>query len=186
MIDSILLDSVRRGSEIALCRLIDKYTAFVCTIIRNTTKGSLEREDVEEVASDVFFALWNNAHSINKLKTWLGATARNKAINKLRETRSELPLDEDVLSHSDSDKSFMENTFIRNFEHGEVRETVFAMSDPDREIFIRHYYKSQSVSVIAAETGMSESMVKQRLVRGRKKMGMLLEKGVLKNEIRVY
>ena len=182
MIDSILLGSVRRGSESALCQIIDKYAAFVCTVIRNAVRESLTHEDVEETASDVFFALWENAGSVNKLKPWLGATARNKAINKLREVRTDLPLDDEILLDSGSEHE-MENSVIAGFERSSVKAAVLALGGIDCEIFLRHYYESQTVATIAAETGMTEAAVKQRLVRGRKKLGIrLLEKGAFENE----
>ena len=59
--------------------------------------------DVEEVASDVFFTLWENADKVNSgsVRGYLGSIARNKAKNKFREAGFDLPLDEDLYISED-------------------------------------------------------------------------------------
>jgi RNA polymerase sigma-70 factor (ECF subfamily) len=52
------------------------------------------------------------------------------------------------------------------------------MEEPDRMIFLRHYYESQTVAAIADETGTTEAAVKHRLVRGREKLRQIIGKGV--------
>jgi RNA polymerase sigma-70 factor (ECF subfamily) len=171
MIDAILLSAVRRRSEKALEELIDKYNAYVCAVIRNT--AGMTTEDIEETSSDVFLALWNNAGNVRKLKPWLGATARNKARNKLREIRDDLPLSDEIPAEEENE---LENAVIADLEQGAVKEAIDAMNDPDRIIFLRHYYGLQTVAAIAAETGMTEASVKHRLVRGREKLKPRLAK----------
>ena len=171
MFDALLLGAVRRGSEHALGQLIDKYAAYVCVVIRNTAGERLTREDVEEVASDVFFALWENAGRVEKLKGWLGTTARNKAKNKLREIRDDLPLANVPVSIEDG---AYDDTLIRDYEQSAIKTAILLLEPPDREIFTQHYYNSQTVAAIAEETGMTEAAVKQRLVRGREKLRVFL------------
>ena len=50
--------------------------------------------DIEEVASDVFFTLWNTAERIraDEVKAYLGAVARNKAKNYTRKIKNEIPI----------------------------------------------------------------------------------------------
>ena len=51
-----------------------------------------------------------------------------------------------------------------------MREAVLSMTQPDQEIFLRHYYYCQSVSVIAEKMNMNPSTIKTRLRRGREKL----------------
>jgi len=176
MLDILLLSAVRKGKEQALGQVIDKYAAYVCVVIRNTVGERLTGEDIEEVASDVFFALWENAYRVEKLKEWLGATARNKGKNKLREIRDDMPLD--IIQISDY-RDTIEDTFIMDYEQSAMKLAIFLLDSPDREIFTKHYYNAQTVSAIAEEIGMSEAAVKQRLVRGREKLkGFLISQEV--------
>ena len=171
MIDILLLSAIRRKSERALEQLMDKYTAYVCVVIRNTVGESMTREDVEETASDVFFALWENADRIEKIKPWLAATARNKGKNKLRNARIEIPLDNGDFP----DESVkLEDLLVLNSEQDAVKTAVLSLDSPDREIFTLHYFESQTVATIAKQIGMTESAIKQRLVRGREKLKVIL------------
>ncbi|MDR0813497.1 MAG: sigma-70 family RNA polymerase sigma factor [Oscillospiraceae bacterium] len=167
MIDIFALKAILRGDEDALVKLIDKYNAYVCAVVRGIIGGIAE--DVEEVAADVFFALWNNADKPDpqKLKAYLGGIARNKAKNKLRERVDDLPLEEDCIL---IEQSSPETNLIAGDETAAVKTALLAMREPDREIFLRHYYGLQTVAAIAGEIKMSEAAVKQRLTRGREKL----------------
>jgi len=112
---------------------------------------------------------------VTKLKAWLGATARNKAKNKLRKVRDDITLDEETLAGGSYE---IEDAVISSYERGAVRAAILKMDEPDREIFLRHYFSSQTVATIVSETGMTEHAVKHRLVRGRKKLGAALSKEV--------
>lgn len=65
MTDTLLLRQLRRGSQRALEQAIEQYSAYVVTVIRNRSRGLLAPEDHEEIASDVFLALWQNAGRIS-------------------------------------------------------------------------------------------------------------------------
>ena len=171
MFDPTLLRAVRRRSENALGQIIDRYATYLCVVIRNTVGEGLSREDIEETASDVFFALWENADRVKKLKPWLSATARNKAKNKLREVRADLPLDDERMR----DESYEMDDILQSKEKQlVVRDAILRMDSPDREIFLRYYYDAQTAATIGAGIGMTESAVKQRLVRGRRKLETIL------------
>jgi len=173
VIDALLLRGIRGGHEYALEQAIDKYTAYVCTIIRNTAGAALTHEDIEEVASDVFLALWENADKADRLKAYIAAIARNKAKNKIRKVAEILPLEECILADNGGTP---EVHAISEEERRMVKSAVLAMEDTDREIFLRHYYCTQTVPDISRETGMDESAVKQRLVRGRKKLKLIIDR----------
>jgi RNA polymerase sigma-70 factor (ECF subfamily) len=169
--DKLMLVAMRHGSEGALQKAIDKYAAYVCVIIRNIVGEVMAREDIEEAASDVFFALWENAGKIKKLKPWLGTTARNKALNKLRCAREALPLDEALTTGDNETKK--EN--YSNFQREAGKNAVLSMESPDKEIFLSYYFKGQNIAEISAETGQTEAAIKHRLVRGRKKLKPIVE-----------
>jgi RNA polymerase sigma-70 factor (ECF subfamily) len=172
--DYMILQSIRAGSEDALKKVILKYNAYLCVVIRNTVGGKLSYEDVEEVASDTFFALWQNPDrpTARKLKSYLAAIAKNKAINKLRAYKGFLvPLDDTM--QIDSDNS-LEDALLDQISKNNVKKAVLTMNATDKEIFLRHYYDAQTVPVIAKGIGLSESAVKKRLLRGKEKLKIIL------------
>ena len=169
MTEGKALKELQRGSQQALAWFIDKYTPYVSTIIYNIIGGDMSTADIEEVASDVFFALWNNAGKVrsSSVKAYLGSIARNMAKNKTRERGNALPLDEDILI---VDQRTPETRYEQKELNMRVRQAVLLMEYPDREIFLRFYYYGQSVKDIAAQMEMNASTVRSRLARGREKL----------------
>lgn len=167
MREEIILRKIRAGDPAGLESLMDRYIPYVSKVVWNILRFHMTREDAEEVVSDVFLAAWEQAGDIapGALKPWLGAVARNKAKNKLRQMGRDLPLEEDVLEISDSETP--EGRLERTEEARLVREAVDSLGKPDREVFLRHYYYAQTVREIARLMDMNESTVKTKLRRGR-------------------
>ena len=161
------LKELRGGSEEALAFFIHKYTPYVTTVIFNLIGTSMEMEDIEEVAADVFFTLWENADTVHSVKGYLGTVARNKAKNKLRELGCELPLKDHMLV---IDELTPEMHIEKKELAAIVKRAVLWMPQPDREIFLRFYYYYQSLEEIAAEMGINISTVKTKLRRGRSRL----------------
>lgn len=158
------LKELKAGSEEALGWLIEQYGPYVSAIIHNIIGDFMDMSDVEEVASDVFVALWENRKKVYFLKGYLGTLARNMAKNKLRSMGRELSLEEDrLLIDPVSAADVVEQRELM----GAVRRFVTGMEWPDREIFLRYYYYCQSQETIASEMDMNLSTVKTRLRRGR-------------------
>jgi len=176
MIDAFSIAAVRRGDENAFESLIRKYTPYVTAVIRGVGGGVMTAEDVEEAAADVFYALWQSVSKPNplKLKEWLGAVARNKTKNRLRSMKTELPLEDDLIAGNG--ETFVDE-LARKDELNAVKNAVLSMKEPDREIFLRHYYQLQTIITIAGEMQMKESAVKSRLKRGRTKLKASLSGG---------
>ena len=166
---------LKKGDEEALSWFIDKYSNYVGTIVSNILQGSMSHEDVEEVTSDVFVTLWQSAEKLYplNLKGYLSRVARSLSMQKLRDKAAELPLDEDILI-LDDDSEF--DRLAREDRDEMVRKAVYAMPQPDKEIFLRFYYYCQSVSVIADQMKMNPSTVKTKLRRGRERLRVILSK----------
>lgn len=172
MTEAKALRELQRGSEKALEWFIDRYSAYVGTVVWNIIGCSRSREDVDELCADVFVCLWSNSCNIrgNNVKAYLVSIARNKSIDLLRKAGQELPLEEDIISVDG-----IEETLERREEQQCVRQAVLSMDWPDREIFLRHYYYCQKVADIAREMDINCSTVKTRLLRGREKLRAVLE-----------
>ena len=164
MTDAKALSKLQTGDQQALEWFIDRYSAYVGTIVNGILQDSMSRADVEEVSADVFVTLWKSAGKLLplNLKAYLGRVARSLALRKLRERKQELPLNEDILI-------LEEDSLIEKLDRI-VRDAVLSMPQPDREIFLRFYYYCQSVPMIAEKMDMNPSTVKTRLKRGRDKL----------------
>lgn len=161
------LKKLKHKDERALEWFIDRYAAYVNTIIYNIIGLSVSAADIEEVSSDVFFTLWMKAKNISpgKVKAYLGGVARNKAKEYTRKMGTEVLLEDDVILISEEN---LEQDFEEREQAIFIREAVLAMKDPEREIFLRHYYYYQPITEISKEMGIHASTVKMKLHRGRK------------------
>ncbi len=174
------LRAVRNGNAEALGWLIDRYTPYVNAIFRRILPGAPEA-DAEELAADVFLALWHHADKVKPecIRPWLGAVARNKAKNQLRQQSAQSPLEEDqLLLEFDPLQSDAERRELQRA----VKTAVLQLGAPDREIFLRHYYYFETVGAIAETMQMNESTVKSRLRRGREKLKTILIQGGFADE----
>lgn len=174
MREELILRKIRAGDPEGLEQLMDRYIPYVSTIVWNILRASMTKEDAEEIVSDVFFAAWEQSGDLRKgyVKAWLGAVARNKAKNKMRKAGLMLPLEEDLLEIPD--ECTPEGSIQRKEEAQLVRRAVESLGEPDREVFLRHYYFSQSVSRISLEMNLNESTVKTKLRRGRARLKTML------------
>lgn len=171
MTEKQALKELRSGSEDALGWFIHQYTPYVSTVISNIIGTYMAPADIEEVAADVFFTLWENADTVHSVKGYLGTIARNKAKNKLRELTDDLPMKDHILIVDEMDP---EHRMEQKELAAAVKRAVMAMRQPDRDIFLRFYYYYQSLEEISQETGIGLSSVKSRLRRGRLKLKQTL------------
>lgn len=174
MTDERILQKMRSGDPAGLEALMDAYIPYVSCVVWNILRDSMTPEDAEEVVSDVFLAAWNRASDVRPecTKAWLGAVARNAARSKLRTAGGELPLEEDVLEIPD--ELTPDTQAERAEERRLVRRAVDSLGEPDREIFLRHYYYAQSLREISHTMGLNESTVKTKLRRGRLRLKTIL------------
>ena len=176
MREETILRKLRSRDPAGLEALMERYIPYVSAVVWNLLRGAMSVEDGEEVVSDVFLAAWNQPEALRpgSVKAWLGAVARNKAKNRLRQMDRTLPLEEDALEVPGPDDPPGE--FERAVERQQVRQAVDSLPGPDREIFLRHYYYAQTVQEIARHMRLNESTIKTKLRRGRMKLKEQLTK----------
>ncbi|MBD5112298.1 MAG: sigma-70 family RNA polymerase sigma factor [Ruminococcaceae bacterium] len=166
---------LKNGDTIALGKIIDLCSGYVCTVIRNFSRGMLSEQDIDELCADVFFNLWEHRETLDSeipLKAYLSAIARNAVKNRFR---SQKPA-EDISELEIADMFSVE-------ERAELNEIMKALDDAlkqlkkrEREIFLRFYFYGEKSSEIAEETGITESSVRSQLSRTRTKLKDYLTK----------
>lgn len=164
----------------ALAWLIQRYTPYVCAILRRILPTAPEA-DIEEAAADVFYALWTHAQQIRpaSFRGYLGTIARNKGKNLARVKDCTVPLEEDLLLVAPATP---EGIVAERERDQLLRQAVLAMGHPDREIFLRHYFYYEPVEAIAQALDMKAATVKTRLRRGREKLKETLLQGGIYEE----
>lgn len=154
-----LLEQLKQKKRSALERVMDRYTSYVATILRNVTRGQAAAEDIEELTADVFLSLWHHAPEMHteNLTAYLASIARSKGCNWMRKKHLKTQPMDDVILVDDMDVS----VYAEQAELAEIlQELLMQISAEDREMMIRYYYYHQSVREIAAEQHLKEATVK--------------------------
>lgn len=160
-----LIEKLNKGSVKALEQIIRQYDDYVFYVIRNHSGGVLSKEDIEELASDTFAALWKNCRSVDPdkpLMPYLASIAGNKTIDRLRSLHITANIEDIELS---------DDELVRKFENAEaVREILHAaerLSAKQYEIFIRFYFYGETLKAIAEAMGITYPDSRTSLHRAR-------------------
>ena len=176
-----LVRRLKKKDEKALEETVRHYTPLVATIIYNVSNGTMSKEDIEEVTSDVFITLWNNTEKIipDKLKGYICCIAKTRALNKLKATsrKDVISLDDYEFSEDiEDDFSITDETEQKDIGR-ELRNIIEKIDEPDKTILIRYYYYYQSTTKIAQIMNIKVETVKTKLKRTREKIRTMLSEG---------
>ena len=171
-----LLQRLRSDETAALEEIIDGYSPYVFSVLSRRLGFFHAPEDLEELASDVFFSLWRHRKRMRSdhLRGWLSKVAENAAKDYLRRQRLKIVSAEDCLNLSQSDAETLADTGLRREL---LRRALDALDPESREIFRRYYYQDYTVDEISRTLNMNPSTVKSRLSRGRQKLKDVLTEG---------
>ena len=152
-------------------KLINRYYNYVYVLTTNIKGITLSNEDVEEIISDVFLAIWKNSKKLEAttyIKPYLIGIVRNIIKNKYRTTNIDYPIsdyEEKILDTINLEKIAEERE-----QNKIIKLTLKNMKNEEYKVFIMFYYSSKKIKEIATELKISESKVKVILHRVRKKI----------------
>lgn len=168
-----LIQQLKSGSHQALEEAVHVYTHYVTAVAARALLPGPSQEDLEEVVSDTFLALWRFREKLDDgrpLRPWLAVTARNLATDRLRKRRET----EVIPLHLPDGKPGPEELAERQALHLHLRQLVEGMEEPDRTLFLRYYFWEEPLNQVASRLGMNQSTAKTRLVRGRQRLKQAL------------
>lgn len=176
MTEEEIISGLQHENEQALNELIDRYTAYVSTIIYRIIGG--KAEDCKELTADVFIAAWINKEKLQKgkVKAYLGEIARNKSFNFLRSSKSFLPLDEEIIFDNCIPRESPEEYAESREAAAVLKKALSQLSEGKKELFLRYYYYGQKLKDAADDMNINLSTAKVWLKRGRDTLKEILEK----------
>jgi RNA polymerase sigma-70 factor (ECF subfamily) len=183
--DQIYIERVLKGDTNAFSHLISKYKDMVFTLVIKIVKS---REDAEEVAQDSFIKAYQKLDSFkgqSKFSTWLYTIAYRNALTKVRKKKIETTdIDSYVIENHKEDKDFPQIEAIKNNEQEKyVKQAINNLGETDCLLITLFYLNDNSIEEIQEITEMSQSNVKVRLFRARKRLYKELSL-LLKEEIK--
>lgn len=135
-------------------------------------------EDAEELTQDVFLKAFRSLHHFDArsaFPTWLFRIAYNTAVSQTRQRKHEWAcIDEKRLaSLPDSDADRLDGWEQKQEHIDALTRAVERLEPEERALVALFYYEERSVGECAQITGLTESNVKVRLHRIRKKLYIL-------------
>ena len=157
-----LIMRLQNGERQALEEIIQTYTHYLTAVAARALGPAPSREDLEEVISDAFLALWRFRDQL--------VTARNLAYTKGKSRRET----EEIPPHLPDGRPGPEELAERQALHRQLRQLVEEMEEPDRTLFLRYYFQEEPLHQVADALGLKESTAKTRLARGRQRLKLAL------------
>ncbi len=173
-----ILNDYLINRKLDIDRILDDFYNYVYIIVKNGISVSITDEDIEEIISDVFVAIWKNSSNLLKtieIKPYLAGIAKNVIRNKYRNTELNFSIsdyEENLIDTCNIEKIAEENE-----QNKVVLDTLKTVKQEEYKIFIMFYYESKSVKEIAKILNLSTSNVKTILHRVRKVIKRNLEDG---------
>jgi len=182
----------RAGDESAFAEMVRRYSPRV---FRVAARFFRRREQVEEVAQEVFLKAFTQLEAFEgrgSLEGWLARIAANTCLNMLRSARrrpelTASDLTEDEAAWLDDKLAGVAGERHRSAERAvvaaDLTDRVFeTMSPEDRMVLMLIDGEDASVKDVAELTGWSESNVKVRAFRARRRMREAVERLLARGE----
>ncbi len=179
--DKKLVSQLKKRNDKALSVLVERYSAYVSTVVRNIVREAMNESDVEEITADVFIRIWNDRDKLRSetLRSYLAVIARSVSVDRLRRLHYTVPIDELELDDSTDIETDTEKKILSE----QFRTVIDEMAPRDKELLLRYYFYYQKLPEIAEEMEMKESACKTALHRARNKLKeRLKERGVFNEE----
>ena len=165
-----IISLIKSRDERGMDELFRHYSPLIKYIIAPILENPSDRE---ECLSEISMKIWNKIDLYDPGKGsfngWLTAVARNTALNKARQIKSSLSIDE-MYTEPVSSVPDPEEIFLRQEWEKALKDALDKLSRKDKELFYRKYYYMQSTAQIARELTTTERAVEGRLYRIKKKL----------------
>jgi RNA polymerase sigma factor (sigma-70 family) len=170
--DNETIGKVLGGDVAAYATLVTKHKNLVFSIVLKIVNN---REDAEEIAQDVFLKAYQSLNTFerkSKFTTWLYRIAYNAAISKTRKKKVEMiAIEESVITNYSTDEIGRNMNELEDHDRQLVLEKALQRLPEEDNLLITLFYKNENtIEEISSITGLSESNVKVRLHRIRKRL----------------
>jgi RNA polymerase sigma factor (sigma-70 family) len=171
-----IINQVISGNAGAYRLLVNTYKDLVFTMVIRIVRS---REEAEEVTQDTFLKAYHalaNFKNESKFSTWLFRIAYNTAISRTRKRVITTSIIDDFVIENVSENSVQEN--LEQIEENErillLKNTIDKLQADEQLLINLFYFHKQSIEEICQITELSESNVKVKLYRIRKKIYSLM------------
>jgi RNA polymerase sigma-70 factor (ECF subfamily) len=174
-----IIEQVKKGDSSLFPRLVECHSPRILSIVRGVVGN---KEDAEEVAQDVFVKAFFSLSGFrfeSSFSTWLFKIAYNMSVSKVRIKKRDVSSFYDVASVEDSTVAESEDKGRKEEMFRALYSAIDQLDTNDRFVLLSFYNHQKSIKEISQITGMSESNVKVRLHRIKKRLAVMLDNNKL-------
>lgn len=172
--DKPLVLAFQAGDEYAFVSLYNRYKNGIYAFC---LKMLLDQDLAQEVLQETFVRAFENRHRLaqaQSFRSWLYTIARNQCLNQLRRSERLVPFatGKAELRIPDQETPFAQ---LEKSERIALVNRFLNLLKPEyREVLVLREYQNLTYAEIAAITRNTESSVKSRLFKARRKMAVFL------------
>lgn len=170
--DPYYIRMILSGDTAAYRGLVEKHQDLVYTIVHRIISSA---EEAEEVAQDVFVKAYSKLSGFKgeaKFSTWLYRIAYNTAVSHTRKKKIEfLAMDEEVIvNHSEEDVQQEVMGLSTEEQNKLIKKALAILPRTDSLMITLFYYHGKDIEEISEIVGLTQSNVKVKLFRIRKRL----------------
>jgi RNA polymerase sigma-70 factor (ECF subfamily) len=168
--DAQLVARCRAGDQEAWVVLVDRYARYVHAIVVRVYR--LDSHDAEDVFQEVFARAFERLDTLrdgDALRPWIAQTARNCAVDTLRRSGRELPVDE-VPEDVDDGVARLDEALT-------VHAALDRLSVECHEILDRFFCRDESYRTIGADLDLPPGTIASRIARCLSRLRDVLDPG---------
>jgi RNA polymerase sigma-70 factor (ECF subfamily) len=148
-------------------------------------------EDAEEIAHDAFVKAYQSLGSFkreSKFSTWLYRIVFNECVSRLRKKKLEtISIDEPRFNYLEIEETY---SFLKELNDQEqkieILKAVDSLPDDERSLITLFYLQECNIKEIVEITAYSESNVKIKLFRARKRLFEKMKHTFIEKKVKEY
>ncbi len=179
--DIYYINKVLDGQTQFFSYLVEKYKDIVFSIALKVLRN---REDAEEIAQESFIKAYKSLSSFKgkaKFSTWLYRITYNNCISEVRKKKLNYISSDEVQIPDEPEEMNLDGIPSEN-RAKVIKAALDKLPESEYTLTLLYYFEEKSIEEIAGITKMTESNVKVKLFRARKKLYAILN-DMLKEEI---
>nr|WP_321522260.1 RNA polymerase sigma-70 factor [uncultured Macellibacteroides sp.] len=166
MEESVLLDELRRGSEIAYKQVFIKYYSPLCEY----ASQYISDDDAEELVQELMLFIWETRESIlieSSLKSYLFIATKHRCLNFIKKNQYHEQVHSEIYEKlkdqfEDPDYYMLEDLSVQ------IQKAIDELPENYRETFALSRFGEQTNVQIAAMQGISVKTVEYRITQSLK------------------
>jgi len=175
------IDRIKAGDKQAYSWVVDTYKDMVYTLcLRMLTS----EEDAKEAAQDVFVKVYRSIQSFqgkSKFSTWLYRITYNHCISVIRNKVKVIDLVDEMPDQTIDENDINGlNKLSREDRSRYLQAAIESLPETDAVVVTLFYYEELTLDEIAGVTGLTNSNIRIKLHRSRKKMYQVIRQELKK------